>query len=203
MKKIFLPLVFLSFGLYTQAQKCPEAITITASQTKITQGQTVNFTVEATKLPAGQQLTYNWMVSSGEISSGQGTSSITVSPSGGIGSCTVTVELGGLAAGCSNIMSETIDVIKAPEKISALNYTTAAALNTQVKNFVSQTKLSDLSISQTALINIYTSAAVNKTKLTAEINKAFETNKIFTYQYKIVAAGVKKVAGVEMFIMKE
>ena len=149
MKKIFLPLVFLSFGLYTQAQKCPEAITITASQTKITQGQTVNFTVEATKLPAGQQLTYNWMVSSGEISSGQGTSSITVSPSGGIGSCTVTVELGGLAAGCSNIMSETIDVIKAPEKISALNYTTAAALNTQVKNFVSQTKLNDLAISQT------------------------------------------------------
>lgn len=203
MKKLFLPLAFISFGLYTQAQKCPAAITITASQTKITQGQTVTFTVEATKLPAGQQLTYNWMVSSGEITSGQGTSSIIVSPSGGIGSCTVTVELGGLSAECSNTQSQTIEVVKAPEKISALNYTTAAALNTQVKNFVSQTKLSDLTISQTALINIYSSAAVNTTKLTAEIKKAFTAGKVFEYQYKIIVAGVRKTAAVEMFIIKE
>jgi hypothetical protein len=203
MKKLLLSLVFISAVVYAQAQKCPEAIVINASQSEIKQGQTVQFTVEVTKLPAGQQLTYNWMVSSGEISSGQGTSSIIVSPSGGIGSCTVTVELGGLAAGCSNIKSETIDVIKSPEKILAVNYTTAAALNTQVKNFVSQTKLSDLSISQTALINIFASTAVNKAKLTAAIIKAFEANKIFSYQYKIVAAGVKKVAAVEMFIIKD
>ena len=203
MKKLLLPFVFISAALYTQAQKCPGAIVINASQSEVKQGQTVQFTVEVTKLPAGQQLTYNWMVSSGEISSGQGTASIIVSPSGGIGSCTVTVELGGLAAGCSNIKSETIDVIKAPEKILAANYTNTAALNLQVKNFVGQTKFSDLSISQTALINIYTSTAVNKAKLTAAINKAFEANKIFTYQYKIVDAGVKTAAAVEMFIIKD
>jgi hypothetical protein len=203
MKKLLLPFVFISAALYTQAQKCPGAIVINASQNEVKQGQTVQFTVEVTKLPAGQQLTYNWMVSSGEISSGQGTASIIVSPSGGIGSCTVTVELGGLAAGCSNTQSATIDVLKTPEKILAANYTNTAALNLQVKNFVSQTKLNDLSISQTALINIYTSAAVNKAKLTAAINKAFEANKVYNYQYKIVAAGVKKTAAVEMFIIKD
>lgn len=203
MKKLLLSLVFISAIVYTQAQKCPEAIVINASQSEVKQGQTVQFTVEVTKLPAGQQLTYNWMVSSGEISSGQGTASIIVSPSGAIGSCTVTVELGGLAAGCSNTQSATIDVIKAPEKILTVNYTNTAALNGQVKNFVSQTTLTDLSISQTALINIYTSTAVNKAKLTAEIKKAFEANKVYSYQYKIVAAGVKKAAAVEMFIIKD
>ncbi len=203
MKKLLLVFVFISAALYTQAQKCPGAIVINASQSEVKQGQTVQFTVEVTKLPAGQALTYNWMVSSGEIASGQGTASIIVSPSGGIGSCTVTVELGGLAAGCSNTQSATIDVLKAHEKILAANYTSAAALNGQVKNFVSQTTLTDLSISQKALINIYTSTAVNKAKLTTEIKKAFEANKIFSYQYKIVAAGVKKVAAVEMFIIKD
>ncbi|MBP6025560.1 PKD domain-containing protein [Ferruginibacter sp.] len=203
MKKLLLPFVFISAVLNVQAQKCPGAIVINASQSEVKQGQTVQFTVEVTKLSAGQALTYNWMVSSGEISSGQGTASIIVAPSGGIGSCTVTVELGGLAAGCSNTKSETIDVIKAPEKILSVNYTNTAALNLQVKKFVSQTKLNDLSISQTAVINIYTSAAVNKAKLTAAINKAFEASKVYNYQYKIVATGVKKTAAVEMFIIKD
>ncbi len=106
------------------------------------------------------------------------------------------VELGGLSPQCSNSKSETIDVIKAPEKIITAGYTNATALNIPVKNFVSKTNLNDLSISQKALINIYTSTAINKTRLTAEIEKALVTNKVLTYQYKIVAAGVRKVTAV-------
>ncbi len=59
-------------------------------------------------------VTYNWTVSAGTISSGQGTSSITVDTSGlGGQSVTATVELGGLDPSCSRTASCTTSV-KAP-----------------------------------------------------------------------------------------
>jgi hypothetical protein len=59
-------------------------------------------------------VTYNWTVSAGTISGGQGTSSITVDTSGlGGQSVTATVELGGLDPSCSRTASCTTSV-KAP-----------------------------------------------------------------------------------------
>jgi len=59
-------------------------------------------------------VTYNWTVSAGTISSGQGTSSITVDTNGlGGQSVTATVELGGLDPSCSRTASCTTSV-KAP-----------------------------------------------------------------------------------------
>ncbi len=59
-------------------------------------------------------VTYNWTVSAGTISSGQGTSSITVDTAGlGGQSVTATVELGGLDPSCSRTASCTTSV-KAP-----------------------------------------------------------------------------------------
>src|SRR4029077_3471509 len=59
-------------------------------------------------------VTYNWTVSAGTISSGQGTSSITVDSAGlGGQSVTATVELGGLDPSCSRTASCTTSV-KAP-----------------------------------------------------------------------------------------
>ncbi len=53
-------------------------------------------------LSKGDSVTYNWSVSAGRITSGQGTSSIMVDTTGLAGSnVTATVELGGLEAGCN------------------------------------------------------------------------------------------------------
>src|SRR5258705_10595666 len=59
-------------------------------------------------------VTYNWSVSAGTISGGQGTSSITVDTAGlGGQTVTATVELGGLDPSCSRTASCTTSV-KAP-----------------------------------------------------------------------------------------
>jgi len=61
-------------------------------------------------------VTYNWTVSAGTISSGQGTSSITVDTNGlGGQSVTATVELGGLDPSCSRTASCTASVKPAPQ----------------------------------------------------------------------------------------
>jgi hypothetical protein len=55
--------------------------------------------------------TYNWTVSSGTITSGQGTSSITVDTTGvGGGSITATVEVGGVDPSCNRTASCTVQV---------------------------------------------------------------------------------------------
>jgi hypothetical protein len=60
-------------------------------------------------------ITYNWSVSAGTISSGQGTSSITVDTAGlGGQTVTATVELGGLDPSCSRTASCTTSIITPP-----------------------------------------------------------------------------------------
>jgi len=67
----------------------------------------------------GEGITYNWSVSAGTISSGQGTSSITVDTTGVAGgsSITATVEIGGTPAGCDcpKTASETAGVAAPPQ----------------------------------------------------------------------------------------
>ncbi|MFM9903939.1 MAG: hypothetical protein ACKVQJ_05130 [Pyrinomonadaceae bacterium] len=59
--------------------------------------------------------TYNWSVSAGTISGGQGTSSITVDTTGLAGkNVTATVEIGGLCAECTRTASETAGVADRP-----------------------------------------------------------------------------------------
>src|SRR6185503_8202733 len=55
--------------------------------------------------------TYNWTVSAGQITSGQGTSSITVDTKGAGGnSITATVEVGGVDPSCNRTASCTVQV---------------------------------------------------------------------------------------------
>ena len=74
-------------------------------------GAPITFTAS---IGGDMNVTYNWTVSAGTISSGQGTSSITVDTAGlGGQSVTATVELGGLDPSCSRTASCTTSV-KAP-----------------------------------------------------------------------------------------
>lgn len=76
----------------------------------VDQGSPITFTASA----GDASVTYNWSVSAGTISSGQGTSSITVDTAGlGGQTVTATVELGGLDPSCSRTASCTTG-IRAP-----------------------------------------------------------------------------------------
>lgn len=71
----------------------------------VDQGQPITFSANVAGAGAGN-VTYNWSVSAGTISSGQGTSSITVDTAGiGGQTVTATVELGGLAPSCTRTSS--------------------------------------------------------------------------------------------------
>jgi K319-like protein len=69
-------------------------------------GTPITFTASVNGGPAGLSPTYNWSVSAGTISSGQGTSTITVDTKGvGGQTVTATVELGGVDPACSRTAS--------------------------------------------------------------------------------------------------
>ena len=77
----------------------------------VDQGSPITYTASMT---GDMSVTYNWTVSAGTISGGQGTSSITVDTAGlGGQSVTATVELGGLDPSCSRTASCTTS-IRAP-----------------------------------------------------------------------------------------
>ena len=69
---------------------------------KLTIGQPVTFTASVTGGPEGFAPTYNWSVSAGTITSGQGTSTITVDTAGlGGQTVTATVSIGGADPTCT------------------------------------------------------------------------------------------------------
>ncbi len=81
----------------------------------VDQGSPITFTASVS---SDQSVTYNWSVSAGTISSGQGTSSITVDTAGlGGQSVTATLELGGLDPACSRTASCTTS-IRAPKPVA-------------------------------------------------------------------------------------
>ena len=95
----------------------PPCPTISVScPSEVDTGQPITFTASvAGSLPSGVTVTYNWSVSAGTISSGQGTSTITVDTAGlGGQSVTATVNVGGLDPSCSATASCTTGIKPAP-----------------------------------------------------------------------------------------
>jgi hypothetical protein len=77
----------------------------------VDEGAPLTFTASLSGGPADLSPTYNWSVSAGTISGGQGTSSITVDTAGlGGSSVTATVEVGGVDPACSRTASCTTSV---------------------------------------------------------------------------------------------
>jgi hypothetical protein len=82
-------------------------------------GQPITFTAAVNGGPGDVTATYNWSVSAGTISSGQGTSSITVDTTGlGGQSVTATVSVGGFDPSCSGTASCTTPV-RPPKPIAS------------------------------------------------------------------------------------
>jgi len=80
----------------------------------VEQNQSITFTASVSGGEAGATFTYNWSVSAGTISSGQGTSTITVDTNGVPGgqSVTATVNLGGADPSCTGTSASCTTSIK-------------------------------------------------------------------------------------------
>lgn len=107
-------------------------------------GGTMTFTANVSGGSQDQQITYNWTVSAGEITSGQGTPSITVrapSDENG-GNVTATLEIGGVQAdcGCVTNASETAPyaAIKKPTEVDTFGKLTNDEVKARVQNFYTQ-----------------------------------------------------------------
>ena len=79
-------------------------------------GEAITFTASVTGGETGATWTYNWSVSAGTISSGQGTSSITVDTAGVEGNVTATVSIGGADPSCTNTTSSCTTGIRPPPR---------------------------------------------------------------------------------------
>jgi hypothetical protein len=78
-------------------------------------GTPVTFTANVSGGDPNVTPTFNWTVSAGTISSGQGTSSITVDTTGVTGTITATVDVGGYDRSCSTSSSCTVNFPVKPE----------------------------------------------------------------------------------------
>lgn len=135
-------------------------------------GQPMTFTATVS---GGDNITYNWSVSAGTISSGQGTSSITVDTTGLAPNTnvTATVDIGGTdpACNCVTTASDTggipppIDVIPGPEF--------PEAKPDEIKAYVDQlmNQMGQYPNAQVYVINYGTAAQIRKRR--ADLTKAF------------------------------
>jgi hypothetical protein len=103
---------------------CPDCVTpkppcptvAVSCPSEVEAGQPITFTASVTGETGGATVTYNWSVSTGTISGGQGTSSITVDTTGiGGQSVTANVTIGGLDPTCSGTASCTTGVRPPPQ----------------------------------------------------------------------------------------
>jgi len=166
-------------------------------------GRSFEFIAAVNGLPKDLSVTYNWSISAGIITSGQGTSVITVEAGNEDANCTATVEIGGLPRECSNASSATVSIRRAPEKIITVNPVTNASLNDGIKKFVSKTNLKDLKTAQTAAVKVYAINDQQFAKIKMQVEKCFTANGILSYQYTITNSGVAKTASVEMFLARD
>ncbi|MBX5479194.1 MAG: hypothetical protein IRZ19_08955 [Pyrinomonas methylaliphatogenes] len=99
----------------TPTPACP-TISVSCPTEPVQAGQPITFTANVQGAPEGRTLTYNWTVSAGTITSGQGTPTIQVDTTGlGGQTVTATVEIGGLDASCTSTASCSASVVQPPQ----------------------------------------------------------------------------------------
>ncbi|MEI9959312.1 MAG: hypothetical protein WDM90_24030 [Ferruginibacter sp.] len=202
MKQLFLA-IFCAFLLqYVQAQDCPKAITVTGPTERAMTNKPFQFVVDVQGLSASVSVSYNWSVSSGTIVSGQGTPSIMVEGKEA-GYCAATVEIGGLPQSCHTTASATADIQNAPQKILTITTVANKTIQDSVKSFIKQAELKDATIYQEIEIKIYAVNEKEFNKIKVLLDKAFELNEIYSYQYTIINGGIKKTASIEMYRTKK
>jgi len=211
MKKIitllFSAILFIANAVHAQV-KCPD-VRLTSPDI-IKEGEPLTFTANVTGGDPAVTPTYNWSVSAGTISSGQGTSSITVDTKGlGGQSCTATVDLGGYDRTCSSYASSTasIDMVPKTELHIEGNYMTPVSYMQDASKFAGDF-MSAYYASETtkAVIFFYpgktdTKAAAKIKQMTATTKTAFAAMGMKPAMYKIITAGKRGNTSYEMWIV--
>ena len=125
------------FHVTAQQSACP-TVSVSCPDT-INTGEKPTFIVNVSGGDPNVTPTYNWTVSNGTISSGQGTSVIELDTSGlaGDSSITATVEVGGYDRACSVVNSCTTSVMKKAEarKMDEYGKIAVKAENSRLDNF--------------------------------------------------------------------
>jgi hypothetical protein len=112
MRKLFFTAA-ISFTAAVASAQCPK-ISTNSESFEYKDGQQVLITATA---DTKADISYNWSVSAGTITSGQGTSVITVDSKGLAGqTVTATVDIGGLPRECSTTSSVSVSITEAPLK---------------------------------------------------------------------------------------
>jgi hypothetical protein len=93
--------------------ECP-TITIDCPTNCLEAGETYNVTAKVSGVNPTAKLIYSWSVSSGTITAGQGTPTLTAVKLGGGETTTITVEVGGLDSSCQKTASCTLTICCGP-----------------------------------------------------------------------------------------
>jgi hypothetical protein len=116
-KLVFIALMMGLFTICSVAQSpkpaaCPTLAFVNPAY-EVEAAKPVTLTVKVTGLSPNDSVTYNWTVSAGMISSGQGTDKIEIDTKEVEvnGTITATLEVGGIAPECDRVKSHTIEVI--------------------------------------------------------------------------------------------
>ncbi len=137
-----------------QVCSCP-TLSVTGPAGVTNPGDPMTFTANVS---GGSQsnVTYNWTVSSGTISSGQGTPAITVAttPDMAGGNVTATVEIGGVCDSCQKTASETGSIVTVPtsNKIDEFDKLENDDVKARIQNFY-LTQLNNNPTAQGYIIN--------------------------------------------------
>jgi len=210
MKKItaclFGAVVLMVNSLY--AQKCPD-VRLTSPDI-VKEGDVLMFVANVTGGDANITPTYNWSISAGIISSGQGTSSITVDTKGlGGQTATATVELGGYDRTCSSMASSTTSIDKVPktEMLMEGNFITPVAFMQDASKFAGDFMSAYYGAeSSKAIVFFYpgktdTKAATKIKQMMATTKTSFSAMGMKPAMYKMITAGKRGNTSYEMWIV--
>ena len=205
----FLIATFFFLLGYVQAQDCPKLSL--SSPDLIKEGVPAVFTANISG-GKGVSTTYNWSVSAGTITSGQGTSVIYIDTKGLAGqSITATVELGGYSPNCPTTSSSTVSIEVAGPAVelhSKGDYTTVKLFNNEANKFAGDI-MSAYYVLQVphAVIYLYPSknptAAAALKQMMQSVRSALTKIGMTAKRYKIVTCGKRAQTSYEMWIVPE
>ena len=210
MKKIraflFVAVLLLINSAHAQT-KCPDIKL--SSPDIIKEGDVLTFYAMVTGGDPNVTYTYNWSVSSGTISSGQGTSSITIDTKGlGGQSCTATVDLGGADRSCSSYASSTVSIDNVPKTELHINedFSTALAFTLDANKFAGDFMSAYYAAESTkAVIFLYPGKDAKATAAVKQmmgiIKRSFTNYGMKPTVYKVTTAMKRAKTSYEMWIV--
>lgn len=197
---LFIGLFNLSAIAQMQKPLCP-TLQFVAPVYEVKQGQSLTLTIKVTGGDPNVTPTYNWAISDGIISSGQGTSKIEIDTAEVQGATvTATVEIGGMDRVCSVVQSHTVAVIKKPVAVKVYegNFVNNADLEKQIDELV----MARVMAQGKGYIIFYAGRKAPATeikRLTDMVKARIKNDKEDAAQYIIIEGGARDATAFELW----